>query len=324
MLSGRHIFVTGGLGFIGSYFVRRCLQSDVARVTVYDCRPLTLRSRLEDISDTRLRIVHANLIDTAALNAQLPGHHLVVHLSANTNMQSGQQQPDQDFFNGFQATYNLLEAMRRADVKDLLFASSSAVYGMLAVRGVSESDGPLLPISTYGAGKLSAEGWISAYCHLFNLHAVIYRFGNVVGAKMDHGIIYDVVGKLLRNSRTIDILGNGMQGRTYILADDCVDAMLFVYDKMREQEHCAVVNISGRGVVTSFEIVRIVQRQLGLDNLTIKHQGTSQGWRGDVPVVALDLSKAQSLGWQPPDSHAAVEQAARWLIEQQRQHISYV
>lgn len=316
-LSDAHIFITGGLGFIGSQFVRQLLLSDVALVTVYDNREKGLPNRLVDIEgDPRLSIVRENLLNLDALTQNIKEHNLVIHLGANTNMRAGQIDPRYDIEAGFNATMNVIEAMRCTGVQNLLFASSSAVYGTLAASAVSENQGPLLPISTYGAAKLAAEGWISSYCHLFGLHSRIFRFGNVIGSGMDHGLIYDVADQLSRNPNEINILGDGRQGRTYVLVNDCIEAILFILSHSDPDKDCDVFNITGKGVVTTVDVVHIVAGKLGLKEVEIKHQGRERGWRGDVSVVELDLHKVCTLGWQPKDSKFAVAQAAEVLIKE--------
>lgn len=314
-LKGAKILITGGLGFIGGHFARRLLTSDVLHVTIYDSRQRGLPDSLVNLEkDLRLTIVRDDLLNQETLTQHIQGKDFIIHLGANTNMRIGQENPNQDIESGFRATLNVLEAMRHTGVRNLLFSSSSAVYGPLAASAVSENQGPLLPISTYGAAKLTAEAWISSYCHLFELHARIFRFGNVIGNGMDHGLIYDVVEKLSDDPKEISILGDGTQGRSYILVDDCIEAILFVLNHSNLGKECNVFNISGTGVVTTIEVVKIVAEKLGLHDVEIKHHGMERGWSGDVPIVELALDKISALGWTPKPSKLAVLQAAQDLI----------
>lgn len=93
--------------------------------------------------------------------------------------------------------HNLLEAMRDNNVHDIIFCSSNTVYGEM--RNKVESSGPLLPISLFGASKLSCEALISAYCNLFGFRGYIFRLGNVVGGRMHRGVLYDFISKLKAN-----------------------------------------------------------------------------------------------------------------------------
>src|SRR5260370_30129175 len=87
------------------------------------------------------------------------------------------------------------------------------------------------PISTYGASKLAGEALICAYCHMFDMHALAFRFANVVGPRQTHGVAYDFVRRLLHDSKHLQILGDGTQSKSYIHVEDVLDAMLLIHDQ---------------------------------------------------------------------------------------------
>ncbi len=182
------------------------------------------------------------------------------------------------------------------------------------MRPTPETIGPPLPISLYGAGKLAGEGLISAYCHLYGIRAWIFRFGNVVGARMGHGVIYDFITKLQKNPRELEILGDGNQEKNYFLVEDCLDGMVFAFVNARERS-CDVFNLGTETTTSTTEIARIVVDEMALQNVPFHYSGGRQGWPGDVPVVKYDLTKMKLLGWRARyTSTEAVRIATRRLL----------
>lgn len=310
-------FITGGAGFIGSHLVDRLL-GEGQEVTVYDNVSSGNRRWLEPhLGNSRFRFVQADLLDLNALQETIRGHDQVWHLGANTDIPSGFNKTDLDLKHCVVGTYHVLEAMRQTGVKDLLFASSGSVYGEVDVVPTPETVGPLRPLSLYAAGKLSCEAFISAYSHLFGLRAWIFRFGNVVGARMSHGVIYDFVQKLRKNPNELEILGDGRQEKNYFLVDECLDGMIHAYEKipMTAEKPCDIFNLgasSSTGVTT---IARIVMGEMGLQDARVTFTGGRGGWPGDQPQVHLVFEKMAAYGWRAKNtSDDAVQEATRRLL----------
>jgi UDP-glucose 4-epimerase len=308
-------FVTGDAGFIGSHLVERLL-AEGNTVTGYDNLSLGRKERVEHLlSNSRFTFIQADLLDLETLKKAMQRHDIVFHLGANTDIPRGNTDTSIDLENCTIATFNVLEAMRANNVGKLLFASSSTVYGEVSAYPTLEDVGPMLPISLYGAGKLACEGLISAYCHLFGMKAWIFRFGNVVGARMGHGIIHDFIAKLRRNSGELEILGDGNQEKNYFLVEDCIDGMLFAFSNGKAKD-CDVFNLGCESTVTATEIAHIVVAEMGLPKARFRYTGGQRGWPGDVPVVIYDVSKMKQLGWRAKYTSAeAVRIAARRLLD---------
>lgn len=306
-------FLTGGAGFIGSHLVDRLLAEGKA-VTVYDNLSSGRREWIEhNMGQPGFTFIQADLLDAPRLREGMAGHDLVIHLGANTDIPGGNQNVRLDLENCTIATHNVLEAMRATDIRRLLFASTSAVYGEAPVIPTPEHVGPLLPISLYGAAKLACETLISAYCHIFNMQAWMFRFANVVGGRMGHGVIYDFIQKLKRNSEELEILGDGWQEKPFFPVEDCIDGMFCAF--YNSEAWCDVFNLGCSSSTKISRVAEIVVEEMGLSGVRFRYTGGRRGWVGDVPQVGLDVSKMKKLGWEAKHtSDEAVRIAARRLL----------
>ena len=307
-------FVTGGAGFIGSHLVET-LVSEGNSVTVYDNLVSGKKKDIQHlIGKPDFRFIEADLLDFGALKASMKGHDIIWHLGANTDIPGGNKVTDLDLKNCTIATHNVLEAMRANNVKRILFPSTSCVYGDTPQLPSSETLGPLLPINLYGAGKLACEGLISAYCHLFDMQAWIFRFGNVVGGHMGHGVIYDFIHKLRRNPEELEVLGDGNQEKNFFLVEDCVEGMRWAFLKSDRQYD--VFNLGCKDAIRVAEVASVLIEEMGLKNVKIRYTGGIRGWPGDAPYVLFNTDKMKRLGWEARHtSEEAVRIAARRLIE---------
>ncbi len=286
-------FVAGGAGFIGSHMVHRLLQRPDSQVVVYDNFSSGRAWHLPD--DPRLSIVRSDLKDLKALTKAIQGSETVFHFASNPDIAKAATQPDIDFWEGTYLTQNLLEAMRLAGVRNLIYASGSGVYGDTGEQAVSETTSSLLPISTYGASKLACEALIGSYSYMFGIDGVAFRFANVVGPRQTHGVGYDFVRRLLKNPDHLEILGDGLQSKSYIHVDDVLDALLLLNDQ--GWAGFDFFNVATQDYITVREIADLAATRLGLANVSYTFTGGSRGWKGDVPVVRFDSSKLRQKGW---------------------------
>ena len=316
--SVRKVFLTGGSGFIGSHIVDRLL-ADGYEVTAYDnfsngCRKFTAGH----LGDPKFRLVEADCLDSDRLQLEMAGHDLVWHMAANTDIIGSHTQPDRDLKDCVVATFNVMEAMRQNNIQPILFASSGAVYGQLCLEeAVDETAGPLSPMSTYAAGKIGSESFIACYCHLYNLRGWMFRFGNVLGSRVTHGVVYDFVHKLRENPHELMILGDGTQEKNYFLTEECISGMAwaFLNVPMNEDRPCDVFNLGTTTVTRVTEIARIVIEEMGLKNVEVTIQGTKRAWLGDQPKVHLSVDKINQLGWHcKHSSDEAVRIAVRRVL----------
>ena len=309
-------FITGGAGFIGSNMVGRLLEDGAERVTVFDNFCSGKASYIAPYRDDgRFKLVEGDLLDLDLLARSIEGHDTVFHFAANPDIAKSMVETDLDLRLGIVATYNVLESMRRTNVRRIAYASGSGVYGDVGETETAEDFGPLLPISMYGASKLGAEGLISAFSHMFDMQAWIFRFANVVGRHQTHGVGYDFIRKLTDNPKALEILGDGTQSKSYIHVVDVLDAMLFVLKNTAEGMN--VYNAASGDYITVEEIARIVTDEMNLGDVQFEYTGGPRGWKGDVPVVRFDTQKIERLGWQPSlNSSQAIRRSIKELLEE--------
>lgn len=309
-------FITGGAGFIGSSVCARLLAANTEdRVTVFDNLSFGRESYIAGhYGNPRFRFVKGDLLEPEAIAAAVKGHDLVFHFAANADISKAMTQTDLDVKLTILATYNLLEAMRLGGVRRIVYSSGSGVYGDVGTTETAEGFGPLLPISLYGASKLGAEGLISAFSHMFDMQAWIFRFANVIGGRQTHGVILDFINRLKADPRKLDILGNGTQSKSYIHISDIMEAIFFVVERGRDRVN--LFNVATDDYITVREIAELVVGALKLQGVELNFSEGDRGWKGDVPVVRFDLGKIHALGWRANHgSRAAVERTIREILE---------
>ena len=311
----KKIIVTGGAGFIGSCLVDKLLSTN-NKVTVIDNLSSGKMKLLEDnIKDPNLEFVKLDMLNIEDLKTVVNGTDTIFHLAANPEVRLGAENTKIHLEQNVIVTYNLLEAMRINGQKNIVFTSTSTVYGDVDTIPTPENYGPLIPISLYGASKLACEAFITSYCHTFDMTSWIFRFANIVGPKSTHGIIIDFVNKLRKNPRSLEILGDGQQCKSYIHISDCIDAILFAVENSHDATN--IFNIGSNDAISSTEIGKIVVEEMGLRDVRFHYTGGNRGWKGDVPRMMLSIDKIQKLGWAPIyDSENSVRDAARSHIMQ--------
>jgi UDP-glucose 4-epimerase len=311
-MSATRYVVVGGAGFIGGHAVDRLLgRAEVTKVTIYDnFSSGRAWHHAHHQGDDRLKIVRGDVKELDDLTAALQGHDAVIHLASNPDIARAATEPDIDFWEGTFLTNQVVEAMRRAEVPTLLYASGSGVYGDTGTVDAREDHSPLEPVSTYGASKLSGEVLIAAYCHMFGLRGRAFRFGNVVGPRQTHGVGFDFVRRLLADPTQLQILGDGSQSKSYIHVQDVLDAV-FTAETSGDAPF-DVYNVATGDYITVTEIAHLAIKVLGLDPQIVhmSYTGGDRGWKGDVPVVRINTDRVRSLGWANKRMSAGALEAA--------------
>jgi UDP-glucose 4-epimerase len=250
--------------------------------------------------------------DLAALEAvcreERPDH--IFHLAANSDIQASASDPVIEYRNTYTTTFNLLECARRLGIGKFFFASSSAIYGEREGAETAETCPPA-PISYYGAAKAGSEELIRAYSLMNGMEALIFRFPNVIGSRLTHGVIFDFVAKLRRDPARLLILGDGRQAKPYMHVRDLITGIMM----LREAAGVNVYNIGVNSQTAVLTIADIVCREMGLHAVSYEFSGGRGGWLGDVPVFAFDLTKIHATGWRATStSTEAVERTVREVL----------
>jgi len=300
------MLVTGGAGFIGSHLVDSLMRKGGKIRLLDNLSAGSMDNVTQWIGQPNFTFVEGNCLNREDIHKAMKECGLVFHLAANPEVRVGAVDTEIDFEQNIVATYNVLEEMRESEIaKTIVFTSTSTVYGDAEILPTPEEYGPLEPISLYGASKLACEALISAYCHMFDMRGVIYRFANIVGSRSRHGVIWDFIHKLLENPLELEILGDGTQTKSYLMVDECVDALLFGME--HASKRVEIYNIGSEDQMSVKEITRIVTEEMDLKDIGFRYTGGirgGRGWIGDVKTMFLDISKMKRLGWTPRHNSA--------------------
>ena len=317
----KRALVTGGAGFIGSHIVDRLVKEGFEVRVLDNLSGGSLDNLAHYKDDPRVEVVVGGLKGMEDVVRAIEGADVVFHFAANPEVRVSTTNPEIHFNENVVATFNLLEAMRRRDVREIVFASSSSVYGEPDEIPVGE-DAPVRPVSVYGASKAACENLIHAYSKLYGMKAVVLRYANVVGPRLKHGVVYDFVVKLSKSPSELEVLGDGKQVRSYIYVDDAVEATMIAWRK--SNSHFEVYNVASEDWMTVDEVADEVIKAVGLSDVRKVYRPVLHGvgWLGDVKRVALSIDKLKALGFKPHySSREAIRLTARALLNQQSRSV---
>jgi UDP-glucose 4-epimerase len=312
--------VTGVAGFIGSHLADRLLAEGHRVIGIDNLSRGTRQNITAALTHSAFCFLEADLSDLAAAEKDvLPviaaagrAVDTVWHMAANSDIAGGIADPAIDLRDTFATTFNTLWLMRQMTGVRVALASTSAVYGVHPGK-LTETVGPLLPISNYGAMKLASEAVISAAVESHLQQACIFRLPNVVGSRGTHGVIYDLLVKLARSPEEVEVLGDGRQRKPYLHVSELIDAMMFIW-RNQGQEKRVIFNIGPDD--EGIEVAEIAQEVVTASGTgaRIRFTGGDRGWIGDVPRFRYSIEKLAHAGWRPRSSSAAaVRKAIREL-----------
>ena len=225
---------------------------------------------------------------------------ILFHFAADPEVRTGYSKPEDSFEQNIVNTFNLLQKIKQSKIKKIVFASSSSVYGDAKIIPTNEEYGPLSPISHYGASKLACEAMVSSFCHNYNIEGVILRPANVIGLRGRHGLIWDLVHKLKINQDELELLGDGKQTKSFIHISDAIDGIFFSLNNL--QDKVEVFNLGSEDSVEIMDVAKIVCKNMGLNEIKINLTGgvdDGRGWKGDIRIAHLDITKLKNSGWIP-------------------------
>ena len=296
--------VTGGAGFIGSHIVDKLVKEDVEVIALDNLSTGKLSNLSSCDGKKNFRFIKEDLNNNDGIRKALQNVETVFHMAADPEVRTGFENPESSYKENVRNTFFLLEEIRKSKIKKIVFASSSAVYGDAMVLPTPENYGPLLPISAYGASKLACEAYVSSYCNNYGIQGIIIRPANVIGTRGRHGVIWDFVNYLKKDSTKLAVLGDGKQTKSYIHISDAITG---IFTSLKSKDKVGIFNLGSQDRVEVITIAKIVCKNMKLEETKIVTTGGvdgGRGWVGDIKYAHLDISKLKSLGWTPKLSSA--------------------
>lgn len=288
--------ITGGAGFIGSHFCDSALERK-HQVLVFDNFSTGKMEFLKQcLNHSGFKLVEGDIRDLAHLTRVCqdfkPTH--IVHLAANADVRRGLERPNRDLEYNTVGTWNIAEASRQANCKNIVFSSTGSVYGEPQVFPTPENCPFPEQTSLYAASKLAGEAILSAYAHGFQMNILTFRFVSILGPRYTHGHVFDFVSSLRNDPNNLEVLGNGKQLKSYLHVEDLIEGIWKALEK--HLSGFQVFNIGHDEAMTVDQSVGYIADELKLAP-SIKYSGGIRGWVGDSPRIQLDCRRMKELGW---------------------------
>lgn len=312
MMKNMRLLVTGGLGFIGSNYVRMMLERFPSR-TVYNLDGLTYAGNPDNLKDLQgMSNYHFIQEDVCSpkIEALLKEEKIdtVVHFAAESHVDRSITDPGAFVRTNVLGTHNMLEASRRADVSRFVLVSTDEVYGSLGPAGLFTEATPLAPNSPYSSSKAGGDLIGRAYFHTYGFPVITTRCSNNYGPyQYPEKLIPTIITNAMRD-KEIPVYGDGLNVRDWLYVEDHCEAIDLVLHEGRPGE---VYNIGGNNESTNLDIVKRVLRELGKPESLITFVADRLG---HDRRYGIDASKMrQELGWQPShDLDEGLRQTIRW------------
>ena len=294
--------VTGGAGFIGSHLVEELIKQK-HEVLIADDLSTGKRSNIN--SNLNVKVIRCDISeDPKFWDKRIKDVDIIYHIASDSNI-------EKDNFISYQrnvlGTMNILDFMVQNKIYKIVFSSSATVYGTQIPEKIKENY-PLLPICLYGASKVASEFLLLTCMEKFKIKPWIYRFANVVGGKMEHGVIHDFLQQL-KEYGEIHMRGYGDQIRSFVYVDDIVSALV-----TSEVRPVGVYNITSDDTINVNDVAKIIWERWNRDEYKGCFLKNFERWQGDVDFSFPDNAKLKMTGWKPTfSSKRAVKKATEEL-----------
>lgn len=311
------VIVTGAAGFIGSNLVEKLLQDNHFVIGLdnfedfYD--PKIKRKNIQKASGNKNFILAVGDIRNKLFLEKIFISHkidLVVHLAAKVGVRPSIQSPELYYDINLMGTLTLLEVMKKANVKKIVYASSSSVYGNNKKVPFSEEDSVDNPISPYAATKKAGELLCHTYHHLYDFDIFCLRFFTVYGPRQRPDLAIDKFTRLIMEGKSIPFYGDGSTERDYTYIDDIIDGINKAIKNLKGYE---IFNLGESKTITLSKMVSTLENALGkkaiLERLPFQP--------GDVNRTYADITKAKiKLGYNPKFTFEdGINNFISWLLK---------
>lgn len=307
-----NILVTGGAGFIGSWTTEELLKQGHGVICVdnfndyYD--PRQKESNIKGfLSNPNYKLFRADIRDYATLKNIFTEHKIdkIIHLAAMAGVRNSILDPKLYVDVNLNGTINILELAREFKVENIVFASSSSVYGNNKKIPFSESDPVDNPISPYAATKKSGELLCYAYNHLHNMNIACLRFFTVYGPRGRPDMAPYKFTKIVSEGKSIDVYGDGTTKRDYTYVTDIVAGIIVALDVKGYE----IINLGNNRPVELNYFISLIEANVGKAAQRVEKPMQD----GDVMITYADITKAQKLlGYNPK---VPIEEGIRRLVE---------
>ncbi len=308
------IAILGGAGFIGANLVESLLDTGETEIAVFD--NFSMGNQLTRVTQKDFRVTRGKMESLGELSAFLqevrPSR--IYHLVANSDIASASINPNLDIQNTYATTINLINVLKGLEIKEIIFASSSAVYG--ECQGLIPEEQGFNPISSYGWMKMASEIALDSarQAGIFE-KLLIARFPNVTGKYQTHGVVFDLIRKLKSSDKSLQVLGDGFQNKPYLSARKLVKIIESLCST--GWDRTLNVNIAPRDRINVREIVDLIYRYTGALK-PVEYQDSPNGWKGDIPSYELDTTLLRQLipELELPSSAESVTEGISYMWDQ--------
>jgi len=317
------ILVTGGAGYIGSFTVDKLVEKGFNVVVVDNLSSGNLKNINENAEFRKIDLLDKEALEKVFSEFQIDA---VIHFAAKIEVEESMYKPKKYFDNNILGGLNLLEAMKESNVKNIVFSSSAAVYGIPNAKKVSE-EADKKPINFYGQTKLWFEQLLHWYDELFGIKSVCLRYFNAAGAALDGSKgeirekethVIPILFDKIRKQQPFSIFGDdyptrdGTCVRDYIHVLDLADAHIRALSYLENNNESNVFNVGTSEGISVKELVDYAQK---IAAQTTKIEIAPRR-PGDPPFLVADNTKIkQVLNWQPKysDVSTILESAWKWM-----------
>ena len=316
-------FITGGAGFIGSSLSTRLVKEGNKVVAIdnfcdfYDTK--IKENNVKDLlQNESFKLYRADIRDRQALKKIFAENEIdvVMHLAAMAGVRPSIENPVLYQEVNCMGTQNILEEMKAHNVKNLVMASSSSVYGNCKEVPFREDMIVDFAISPYAATKKANEVMTHVYHKLFNMNVIMLRFFTVYGPKQRPDLAINKFTRLMLNDEEIPMFGDGSTSRDYTYIDDIVDGIIKSCNYTMSHENVyEILNLGNSSPVSLKEMINTIAKTIGVE-AKIKQLPMQPG---DVDRTFADVSKAKDLiGYEPKTSFEdGIRNFVNWYKENQ-------